>query len=76
MKVRLKTIRPHPVAAIYPDGGDPLYEEAGTGMRYTAQDFAARHGYANAKEVEKAYQEAINDRRPTEPNDHQDSTGF
>ncbi len=50
MKLKIKTNKPLPVATIYPEGGEPLYEEAGTGIRLTASDFAAKAGYENTKE--------------------------
>jgi hypothetical protein len=33
-----------PISVIYPEGGEPLYED-NSGLRWTAQDFAARYGY-------------------------------
>lgn len=38
-----------PISVIHPEGGEPLYEDA-SGLRWTAQDFAARHGFASTKE--------------------------
>lgn len=38
-----------PVSVIYPEGGEPLYELPGSGLRMTAQDFAAAYGYENTK---------------------------
>jgi hypothetical protein len=67
---RLKIVRPLPVSIIYPEGGEPLYEEVGTGLRLTASDFAARHGYENTSK----FLEAINDRRTTSTDDNQDSS--
>lgn len=37
-----------PVSVIYPEGGEPLYEDF-AGVRWTASDFAARYGYENVK---------------------------
>jgi len=50
MRLKIKNNLPLPVATIYPEGGEPLYEEAGTGIRLTAQDFAANAGYESTKE--------------------------
>lgn len=38
-----------PISVIYPEGGEPLYEDA-SGLRWTAQDFAARNGFASTKD--------------------------
>ena len=65
-----------PIKKIQPAGSEPLYEEADTGLLLTATDFAARNGYRSEREVEKAYQEAINGGRTTEPDDNQASTGI
>ena len=43
-----------PVARIV-GGGGPLYEEFGTGIRLTPQDFARIHGYKNEAELNKAF---------------------
>ena len=59
-----------PIKKIQPTGSEPLYEEADTGLILTATDFAARNGYRNEREVEEKYQEAINGRRTTEPDDN------
>ena len=64
-----------PKRKIQPTGSDPLYEEGDTGLLLTATDFAARNGYRSEREVEEKYQEAINGRRTTEPDDSQISTG-
>jgi len=37
-----------PISVIYPEGGEPLYEDL-AGIRWTASDFAARYGYENEK---------------------------
>jgi hypothetical protein len=80
MKLKKANANPLPVGAIFPEGGEPLYEEAGTGIRLTAQDFAAKHGYENASEVIKAYEKSkeveINGRRTTEPNNDAPGTGI
>jgi hypothetical protein len=55
MKVKIKNSLPLPVGKIEPIGGEPLYEDA-SGLRWTAQDFAARNGY----ESTKAFLEALN----------------
>lgn len=73
---RKESFGPPPVDAIYPEGGEPLYEEEGSGVRLTAADYAARHGFENTKDVEKAYQEAINGRRTAEPDDSTPGTGI
>ena len=76
MKLKIKS-KPLPVGVIYPEGGEPLYEEAGTGLRLTASDFAAKHGYENTSEVEKKYiKEVENGRRTATTDDNQDSTGI
>lgn len=38
-----------PKSVIYPDGGEPLYEDA-SGLRWTAQDFAAAYGYTSTQD--------------------------
>lgn len=38
-----------PTNIIYPDCGEPLYEVPGSGLRLTAQDFAAAYGYESTK---------------------------
>lgn len=37
-----------PISVLKPEGGDPLYED-NSGLRWTAQDFAARYGYESTK---------------------------
>lgn len=37
-----------PVSVIHPEGGEPLYEDL-SGLRLTAQDFAAAYGYESTK---------------------------
>ena len=69
MRKKAADNRSPPVAAIYPEGGPALYEEPGTGIRLTGQDYAAKYGYSNEKEVE----EALYGRRTTVPDEHQDS---
>lgn len=69
MRKKAADNRSPPVAAIYPEGGPALYEEPGTGLRLTAQDYAAKYGYANETEVE----EALHGRRTSEPDINQDS---
>jgi hypothetical protein len=74
---RKKSANPPPVGAIFPEGGEPLYEEAGTGLRLTASDYAVKHGFENVKDVEKAYQEAMmHDRRTTESDNDQIGDGI
>lgn len=77
MKLKKKGTNPPPVGAIFPEGGEPLYEEAGTGVRLTASDFAATHGYENASEVRTAFEKSkeveTDGRRTTEPDHDQDS---
>jgi hypothetical protein len=55
-----------PVAIIYPEGGEPLYEEEGSGLRLTASDFIARNGEIDisTKKVKKS------DRRTARPDDN------
>ena len=45
-----------PISVIHPEGGEPLYEDA-SGLRWTAQDFAARHGYATTQDFLKSLEE-------------------
>lgn len=59
-----------PIKKIQPDGSEPLYEEAGSGLLLTASDFADRNGYRNEREVEEKYQEVLNGRRTAEPDDN------
>lgn len=67
--------RHRPIGAIFPEGGDALYEEPGTGIRLTAMDYAVKHGYENASEVEKAYQKEVdNGRRTSIPDQYPDSS--
>lgn len=47
-----------PVDMIQPEGSEPLFEEEGTGLRLTASDFAAKHGYEKASEVFEAYKQS------------------
>lgn len=37
-----------PISVIYPEGGEPLYEDL-SGLRLTAKDFAAAYGYETTK---------------------------
>lgn len=37
-----------PISVLKPEGGEPLYED-NSGLRWTAQDFAARYGYSSTK---------------------------
>lgn len=48
-----------PISVIYPEGGEPLYEDV-SGLRWTAQDFAARYGY----ESTKAFLESLEEPEP------------
>lgn len=48
-----------PISVIYPEGGEPLYEDA-SGLRWTAQDFAARYGF----ESTKAFLDSLNAPEP------------
>lgn len=48
-----------PVNIIYPEGGEPLYEDL-AGLRWTAQDYAARHGF----ESTKAFLESLKEPEP------------
>ena len=57
----MKTI---PIAVIYPEGGEPLYEDPDNGLRYTATDYATSHGFESIEE----FRRAINDRRTTATN--------
>lgn len=50
-----------PIDVIYPDGGEPLYEDPDNGLRFTANDYAASHGFENIEE----FRRALNDRRTT-----------
>lgn len=45
-----------PIAVICPEGGEPLYEDA-SGLRWTAQDFAARNGYESTQDFLKSLEE-------------------
>jgi hypothetical protein len=73
MKVKIKSTLPLPVATLCPEGGEPLYEEVGTGLRLTASDFAAKHGYADVKEFLEALSglnvRATLDFKEAKPND-------
>ena len=75
MKIKRKITGSPPVGAIYPEGSEALYEEPGTGLRLTASDYAAKHGFENAKDVEKAYQEELNGRRTAKSDDKAPSAG-
>ncbi len=55
-----------PVGAIFPEGGEPLFEEPGTGIRLTAQDYAVKHGYGSAAEVLEAYEQKEEDEWQTD----------
>lgn len=48
-----------PISVLKPEGGEPLYEDA-SGLRWTAQDFAARYGY----ESTKAFLDSLNEPEP------------
>ena len=39
-----------------PEGGEPLYED-NSGLRWTAQDFAARYGYSSTQDFLKSLEE-------------------
>lgn len=75
MRKKAADNRSPPVAAIYPEGGPALYEEPGTGIRLTGQDYAAKYGYENEQAVEKAYRKEVDTdgRRTTEPDINPDS---
>ena len=48
-----------PISVMKPEGGEPLYEDA-SGLRWTAQDFAARYGF----ESTKAFLESLEEPEP------------
>ena len=48
-----------PVDIIKPEGGEPLYEDH-AGLRWTAQDYAARYGY----ESTQAFLDSLNETEP------------
>lgn len=45
-----------PISVIYPEGGEPLYEDL-SGLRWTAQDFAAEYGYSSTQDFLKSLEE-------------------
>ncbi len=45
-----------PISVMKPEGGEPLYEDA-SGLRWTAQDFAARYGYSSTQDFLKSLEE-------------------
>lgn len=47
-----------PISTIYPEGGEPLYEDF-AGIRWTASDFAARYGYESKKAFLASLEEPV-----------------
>ncbi len=45
-----------PISVIYPKDGEPLYETP-SGLRLTAQDFAAAYGYSSTQDFLKSLEE-------------------
>lgn len=45
-----------PISVLKPEGGEPLYEDA-SGLRWTAQDFAALNGYPSTQDFLKSLEE-------------------
>jgi hypothetical protein len=62
-----------PVGVIYPVGGEPLFEEPGTGLRLTASDFAGKYGYEKVSDIKV---EELNDRWTPKHTDKKDSTSL
>lgn len=45
-----------PISVLKPENGEPLYED-NSGLRWTAQDFAARYGYPSTQDFLKSLEE-------------------
>ena len=48
-----------PISVIYPEGGEPLYEVPGSGVRLTAQDYAAMYGMKTTEFLAALKEESV-----------------